>query len=323
MKIGKEKLKRWVKQSWIWMLRNDMFIFLIFVAIASLFWWGRTMSSPREATISLPITYTDISNQIVFTNPLPSQIDVTLRDNGKVLRQINHAAPSISISLADRLVEEEGTIVLSADILRGKIQDILPGSTSIQLIRPENITTSYIRQASKVVPIALQASWMLSDQYQLAHAPTLFPQEVEIFGSRSAIALVDTIKTESMVITNLKDTLQRILSLVSPSGLRVMPQTTTLTLIAEQFTDKSFTLPIQIEGIPEEEIIHTFPSEVTVTVRVGISNFAKVSPQDFHAVCQYPSTPVSVLPIEIVHTNPYITLLRTNIREIEYIIERK
>ena len=70
------------------------------------------------------------------------------------------------------------------------------------------------------------------------------------------------------------------------------------------------------------EIIHLFPQEVTITVRVGISNFANVKSEQFQAVCQYPTQPVSTLPIKIMHNNSYITQMRTSIRDVEYIIER-
>ena len=95
-----------------------------------------------------------------------------------------------------------------------------------------------------------------------------------------------------------------------------------LELAKEQFTDKTFTLPIQVNNLPAQETIHLFPQEVVVTVRVGISHFAQINEADLQAVCPYPTKGAATLPIEIIHTNPNITQIRTNIREVEYIIER-
>lgn len=321
-KLNVKIFKRYFKHLWIWMLRNDVFIFLVFVAIATLFWWGRAMSSPRETTISLPITYTDIPSQVVFTQSLPSHIDVTLRDNGKLLRYIKHTSPSIVIDLADRLNDEEGVLILSSDVLRPKIQDILPGSTIIQQIRPESIEAAYQHQNSKVVPIQLQASWTLKNQYQLSCPPAVTPAEIEIYGAQNDIEAIDYILTDSIVFYALNDTLQKKIPLRIPRNIRSNIQDVEVTFIAEQFTDKSFTIPIRIENAPKNEIIHLFPQEVTITVRVGISNFANVKSEQFQAVCQYPTQPVSTLPIKIMHNNSYITQMRTSIRDVEYIIER-
>lgn len=322
-KLTTDIIKRYFKQTWIWMLRNDAFIFLVFVAIATLFWWGRAMSSPREVTISLPITYTDIPSQIVFHKPLPNQIDITMRDNGKLLRYIKHTSPIIIVDLASRFNEETGTLVLSSDILRPKIQDILPGTTIIQQIRPETIETTYQRQESKIVPINLQASWTLANQYQLVSQPIVEPMEIEIYGSQQDIETIDSIFTDSLFVSALNDTLSQEVSLIIPQGIRTNTQKVTATFIAEQFTDKSFTIPIQVENIPNNISLHLFPQEVTITIRVGISNFSKITPEDFRAVCLYPLEPTSTLPIQIKYNNPYIMHMRTNIRDVEYIIENR
>lgn len=320
--LFKENIKRYIKQAWLWMLRNDVFVFLLFMAIATLFWWGRTMSSPREVTITLPITYTDISKNIVFEKDLPASLDITIRDNGKVLRQISHTTPSITINVADKLKEDKGKMLITAEVLRPKIQDILPGSTIIQHIKPEVIESAYVRQEKKLIPIKLRANWTLDDQYQLSKAPTINPTHVEIFGTYNEIATIDSILTDSITLHNIKDSICKNISLLVPKGIRVIPTSTMLTLVPEQFTDKSFTLPIHVDNLPEDETIHLFPQELTITVRVGMSHFSQVQSQDFHATCPYPTSEQQTLPVSIIHNNPHVTLLRTNTREVEYIIER-
>lgn len=141
------------------MVRKDAIIYLLFVGLATLFWWGRAMSSQRNIEVKLPVEYTHVPAQVVFETPLPTQLEVTLRDNGRLLRQVQHTKPTVTIPLADKLQEQNGTLQLSTDVLRQKIQDNLPGSTAIQQIRPEEITTNYYVEATKQVPIRLCATW--------------------------------------------------------------------------------------------------------------------------------------------------------------------
>ena len=317
-----ETIRTRLIQAWIWMLRHDAFIYLVFIAIATLFWWGRAMTSSREATVSLPITYTDIPPEIVFEQDLPLSLHITLRDNGKLLRQVAHTSPTINISLADRLTDESGDLLLSADILRPKIQDILPGSTTIQMIRPETIESAYHRQEKKCVPIQLIASWTIAQQHQLATQPIVNPTEIEIFGKREQLDSIDCIRTDSFYIKDLHDTVCYSTALIIPQGIRTLVNQVDITLIAEQFTDKNFTLPIQVTNVPAGENVHLFPQQVSVTVRVGISHFAQIQASDFQAICAYPEQATTTLPIQIIHSNPHITQIRTNIREVEYIIER-
>ena len=57
-------LKQTFTQIWIWMVRKDAFIYILFVGLAFLFWWGRAMSSQRELTIKLPVEYTHVPAQL-------------------------------------------------------------------------------------------------------------------------------------------------------------------------------------------------------------------------------------------------------------------
>ena len=152
----------------MWMLQRDALIYLLFVGLATLFWWGRAMSSQREIDMRLPITYIDLHAQVVFDNPLPTHLKITLRDNGRILRQIQHTKPNLVISIDNKLEKTDGKLQLSTELLRQKVQDILPGSTTIQQINPEDITADYHIESTKTVPIHLRADWRLENQYQLS-----------------------------------------------------------------------------------------------------------------------------------------------------------
>ena len=95
-----------------------------------------------------------------------------------------------------------------------------------------------------------------------------------------------------------------------------------MTWLSEQFTDKSFVIPIQVRDLPASESIHLFPQEVSIVVRVGVSHFAQVTEKDFQVYCYYPTSQQQTLHVNIETNNPFITKMRSNIREVEYIIKR-
>lgn len=311
------------KQILAWLVQKDALIYLLFVGLATLFWWGRAMSSQRNIEVKLPVEYTQVPAQVVFSTPLPTHLEVVLRDNGRLLRQIQHTKPTVTISLADKLSETHGTLQLSTDVLRQKIQDNLPGSTAIQQIRPEEITTTYYVEATKKVPIRLCATWTLEKQYQLAEPPVLEPAWVNIYGTQEAIDTIDSISTDSVIVEKLQDQVQRDVALLIPADIRTDKQTITATWTAEIFTEKSLVIPIEVHHLPDNEVIHLFPQTTTITARVGISHFADLTEEDFKAVCEYPEQAQNTLPVTIICNNPYVTQMRASIREVEYIIEKK
>lgn len=323
MRIDIPHITQKAKKLLAWLVQKDALIYLLFVGLATLFWWGRAMSSQREVEVKLPVEYTQVPAQVVFNTPLPTHLEVVLRDNGRLLRQIQHTKPTVTISLADKLNETHGTLQLSTDVLRQKIQDNLPGSTAIQQIRPEEITTTYYVEAAKKVPIRLCATWTLEKQYQLAEPPVLEPAWVNIYGTQEAIDTIDSISTDSVIVEKLQDQVQRDIALLIPAGIRTDKQTITVTWTAEIFTEKSLVIPIEVHHLPDNEVIHLFPQTTTITARVGISHFADLTEADFKAVCEYPAQAQNTLPVTIICNNPYVTQMRASIREVEYIIEKK
>lgn len=322
MQLNTAHIKKFIKQLWIWMVRKDVLIYLLFVGLVALFWWGRTMSSQREIDINLPITYAGIPTQVVIDSPLPSHIKVTLRDNGRVLRQVQHTKPTVTITLTEKFTSKNGKLLIPTEIIRSKIQDVLPGTTTIQQIHSDKIDIAYHIESTRSVPIKICAQWTLEEQYQLSAPPILDPAYVDIYGTQQTIDAIDSICTESIIIDRISNSVQKTLSLCVPEGVRIPTATTTVTWQAEQFTEKSFVIPIEIEGLPEGETMHLLPKETTVTIRVGIPHFTDVSIQDFRAVCQYPTQMQPTLPIVVTCNDPQITQVRTSIHEVEYIIER-
>ena len=315
-----DHIRKQAKRLWLWLLRNDIVIFLLFVGLVSIFWWGRTMSSPRDIYLHVTVSYTGISKQIIFAEELPTSITLMVRDNGQELRKITQQDLQVSINLTPYLSEETGVVSLSAEVLRPRLQDILPGSTTIQQITPEAIESAYYVQKMKTVPVHVQSQISAATQYQLVGNEKITPNYVQIFGNQDDIDRIEYILTDSIRIADLRDTISLSAPLLVPAGIRVHPESVQVEWQAEQFTEKSFILPIQSVGMPEGKQMRLFPQQVNVTVRVGISHFTEVQEFDFQAVCYYPTEQCDALPIEVKTTNPHISNIRISPSSVEYLI---
>ena len=281
------------------------------------------MSSPRDIDLRIPINYVGINGQVVFSEELPTHLTVTIRDNGKQLRQIAKQHLQLNLDLTQYLAFEKGNISLSAEILRPKLQDLLPGSTAVQHISPEDIQTEYNVLRQKLVPVHVAAQVTAAAQHQLVGEPQVTPNQVYIYGTQADIDSIEYITTDSLRYTNLRDSIQITAQLVAPQHIRVHPKQVTAKWQAEQFTEKTFTLPIYTVGTPDNQYIRLFPQQVDVVIRVGISHFAQVASNDLQAICRYPKQPSKSLPVEIITENTYISDIRFSPTEVEYIVEKK
>ena len=313
-------VRKQAKRLCVWLLKKDVLIFLVFVGLVSIFWWGRTMSSPRDIDLRVAINYTGVPEQVVFKSSLPKSMKVVVRDNGQQLRKIRQQDLNLTINLTPFLSEENGILILTADVLRPRLQDILPGSTSIQQIDPERIESAYYVQQQKTVPVRVQAQLTVASQHQLVGETQITPANVQVYGGKEAIEQIDCIFTDSVHIADLREEKTVEVALVVPEQVRVSPKQVQVTWKAEAFTEKSFTLPVEVLGVPHGKYIRLFPQQVTVTMRVGVSHFAQVQEADLRAVCNYPNKPCYALPIEVITDNPYISNIRISPSSVEYLI---
>jgi hypothetical protein len=284
VKFTFQPYKRKAIHLWNWLLSKDILIFLLFIGLVSAFWWGRSMTSSRDGNIRVELNYSGVDNRVVFSTPLPSYITVNVRDNGRQLRLLSKQDLNLTINLSTLFVEQKGTLHITAETLRPRLQDILPGSTIIQQFSPEQITNTYDIQSLKHVPIILQSRIEYAPQHQLKSLPKLSMDSVCIYGQEKTLENIQGIYTDTLTITNLRDSVTQDVALQIPTDIRCTTNQIQVLVQAEQFTDKSFKIPICTHNVPQGEHIRLFPQETTVVVRVGISHYPQVTVEDIMAV---------------------------------------
>lgn len=312
------QIRRRAKSIWIWLQRKDAFIFLLFVGLTSIFWWGRMMSSPRDIEMTIPVTYSGYSDQVIFDCELPKELTLQIHDIGHQLRSLLQKNLSLNIDLSPYIREKQGNVTLSDKELNSLLKKILPSSTSIKQIKPIEIKFGYIVQQCKTVPIKLQAKITPAYQYQFVGNIEVVPSSVQIFGEQSAIDAISSINTEDYQAKDLRTSLNTTLKLIVPSGIRVQPSVVTLKCAVEQLTEKTFTLPVTIENPPADKEIQIYPEEVKVTVRVGLPHYDEISANDLRAFCHYSENGTDELSVELEEYSPYISDFRVSPSSVKY-----
>ena len=289
-------------------VRKDIFTFLLFVVLAAFMWYGHAMQSVRNTRVPVCIQYTGKPGSIGFVGDgLPDTIMIEVRDAGARLNAYHRETLRLTIDLHTYIHGDKGTIYVPSDVLRRSISDILQGTSRLIETSPEEISCSYFTEQEKSVEVVFGGTIHLANEYQLAQAPQLGTTRIKIYGQDKALSTVDTIYTAALTLHNVSDTSHVRLALVIPPGMRAEQDSIDLRIVTERFTEKKFTLPVHMIGVPEGYTMRLFPPEVEVSVRVGMSHFAQVQAGDIRAVCTYTPERKDELDVELRYSNPYIT----------------
>lgn len=304
-------------------MRRDVLTFLLFVVIATLVWYGHAMQSVRNTRVPVLIQYTGKPDAIGLKAPgLPDTVMIEVRDAGARLNTYHRDPLHLTIDLHSYIHGEKGRIYIPSDALRRSISDILQGTSRLIETQPEDITCDFFTEQEKSVLLVFRGDLKTANEYQIIGQPTLARKRMKIFGDEKTLSAIDTLYTEPQDLSEVSDTMRVRCAIEVPQGVRAEEDSVELCIIAERFTEKKFTIPVHIKGVPEGYHIRLFPKEVEVSVRVGLNHFSQVKANDIHATCAYSPERTDKLDVEISYTNPYITAAWAYPGVVEFILEQ-
>jgi hypothetical protein len=293
------------------------------VVIATLVWYGHAMQSVRNTRVPVLIQYTGKPDAIGLKAPgLPDTVMIEVRDAGARLNTYHRDPLHLTIDLHSYIHGEKGRIYIPSDALRRSISDILQGTSRLIETQPEDITCDFFTEQEKSVLLVFRGDLKTANEYQIIGQPTLARKRMKIFGDEKTLSAIDTLYTEPQDLSEVSDTMRVRCAIEVPQGVRAEEDSVELCIIAERFTEKKFTIPVHIKGVPEGYHIRLFPKEVEVSVRVGMNHFSQVKADDIHATCAYSPERTDKLDVEISYTNPYITAAWAYPGVVEFILEQ-
>ena len=302
---------------------KDALVYLSFVLLATIMWFTNAFSTRREVTIAVPVTYTHIPNDYILTETPPKHVQVSLEDEGVDLFRNRRRPYELQFDLSGYIVGEEGSFVVTMDEVRQAITQQLVGDASLVAFTPEILSGSYTRQHEKVVPIVYTGQVKPAAQHQLCSDIHLYPDSTHVYGTEQDLAAISYIETALTDYEGVQDTFATRVALMAPLGLRIQPDSVRLQVVAEQFTEKAMQLSICAPDLSlQGQVLHLFPSQVTVTFRVGTTWFTHVNQSDIDVYVDMPQTGTDHLPVMVECYNPHITHIRIKPEEVEYLIEK-
>ena len=305
---------------------KDILSFLFFLALASTFWFVHALGKERETNITVPVRYVGIPINVAITNSPPSEISLDIKDQGLRLFDYSkrHITP-LTIDLS-RVFYQKGEILITPDLLSGRIRRYLKPTTSILNIYPDSILIQYEKLGVKTVPIKLNSKIGLANQYKLSNDVQLDPNIVTIFGPKRMLDRIKFVQTDYLELKNLNDTSYYSCELKPIKLVRFSVKHTKVSVFVEPFTERKVQITVTAINCPQYTSIRTFPTFVNVTYTVGLSKFYTLSPTDLQVYLDYNDLKLSKQSkqiLKIKNNTSHISNIRISPSEVEFILEEK
>lgn len=277
-KSVEKKIKAFLhRQQW-----KEALVFLAFVLLAFGFWLLQSLQQEYEIEISIPVRYKNVPNDIAFVGIAPTRILAKVKDKGSVL--LNYSFGRTFVPIEVNMKESEGKsgdIIISQREIENDILKQLIATTTLVEYAPSKLEITYSQRMHKEIPVAFDGDIETAPGFQLSGDILIKPSAVNVYASKTVLDTLTFIKTVPTRITKGNRTIIRTLSLQKVNGANLDPETVTVTIPIEEYTEKTLEIPVICTSIPKQYTVRIFPPSVKVNCSVPLSRFKELSEEQF------------------------------------------
>lgn len=312
---------------------QKVLVFLFFVAISTLIWFFNALGKDYSTYISFPVRYNNIPAGKVLVNKLPERLLLRVNAKGNTIfkyklgSNINPVVFDVKSFAPDNMTQsgKQEFFVLTS-LARERLQGQLNQDIQITDIEPDTLFFKFANTLSKTVNVTADVSVSLKKQYMQKGDIRINPDSITISGPGNIIDTINTVTTEFYHFKNIEDTVSKTLDIIPINNVKFSEDEARVTINVERFTESEVQIPVRVINLPDTIQLKTFPRQVTVTFRVGLTDYEKISPEMFRAVVKFDSVllynPPKKLDVHLERYPGFITTVNYNPTSVDFILEK-
>lgn len=305
---------------------KQLLIFLLFVAISAMFWILQSLNNKEEVAVNIPLNYTNVPRNIIFTNNPQQYVPVVVRDKG--LNLINYSLNRVRPINVDfeKYDKEHGRMVINHSQLLSIVHGSMSSSAELVSMHADSILITFAERRGDMIRVRLDSDITPAHNFIQTHEAYVSPNTVRIYADSSIIKGLDFVETEPLVLSDLRDTTVMTVKIKPIEGVKIVPDAVTVTIPVEELIIKKMTLPISTVNFPDYISVITFPAAAEVSCFVPLSMFPEVDTSDFRIVVDYMQLNkkrTNKLPLNLKRFPNYVRNIDIVPDSIEYILEEK
>ena len=268
---------------------KNMFAVLFFLMMAFIFWLMLFFQKENvEGTYRFALKYTNIPEDVVFNNPLPQFIDISISDNGSEIFKLDITKKdSLEIDVSE--ITDGGTNILQGEEFRQLLSSQFATSTRIRGYYPMTVSLATSKLESKELKVTFDGEITTSRANLMADSIIFIPASVIAYGSKESLSNLNTAITEYTIFKNINATSQLPIAIYPVEGVKFSPTEVDIYIPVVEYTEQSFEIPIKATHLPRNLDVKFFPSRATVSFSVTLDAYREITPEDFAIELDYRS----------------------------------
>jgi len=307
-------------------------VFLICLAIATVFWFLNALNKEYTVELSFPVRYTNMPKNKVLSNSPPDHFILKVNSYGfTILRHKLSMAFSPLIfnvnEFTGKKMENSPNSIfgISSRQFINRIAEQVSNELQIIEIQPDSIYFEFDRIVQRQVKVKPNLTYTLKKQFFLSDDIICKPESVLVSGPESMLDTIQYVYTKYQHYNDLDKNIQRNVLLETYKNLEIDPKRIILNIPLEEFTEKQLLVPIQVENAPSDTSIKLFPDKAKVSFLIGLSSFSEITENEFVLTVPYSEilNKKEMLDITVTSKPQHILSVSVAPERVEYLIEKR
>ena len=315
-------------------VNKQFLIFLFFLAFSGIFWLLMALNETYEREFSVELRMSNVPQNVVVTNDMPSTVRVTIRDKGYMILAYTYGdvLRPLWIDFPTYSNGKDYGLVPIPDLVKQLYQKLYKSSKVVSM-KPDKVEFYYNFGTKKKFPVRVAGVIKPGGSYYLSYL-RFTPDSVTVYGTPAVLDSIRAVYTTRQHITNFSDTMTVNATLAKIRGTKIVPDSVRMKLYPDVLTEETVEVPIEAVNMPEGTALRTFPSKVPVRFVVGANHLKNMPknvttkdllPTGFRVVANYNTiiaNPSDKCHLTLVATPERVHNARLDIAEVDNLIEK-
>ena len=272
--MGKEKDK--LDKMWRSLRTSSRFhsliSFLIFVAIAAIFWLIMTLNDSVTETFRVKLRIENVPDTVTFISDPPADLHVTIRDKGtNLLRSGVIKGPEIAVNFRD--YADNGVFRLSRSDINSQLKTVFGNTAQISASSLDSLLVYYTTKKGKRVPIVVDVDASAASGYIISGKPRPEESGVLIYSRGNETDTITHVVTEHLVRRNLSESTSFPVGFLPIRNVKIVPASVKVSVPVQPLVRKETFATVEAINIPDGISLLLFPNRVPVSCFVPMNMF--------------------------------------------------
>lgn len=298
-------------------------IFLVFVAIAALFWFILALNDSVQDDFEVKVNIYNVPDSVTFITIPPQKIHVMVRDQGTNLWR-NGVFGNAQVNIDFKDFSSDGQFKMRHSELTAALKNVFGPSASLLSSSVDSLSLTYTTLPGKRVPVVVSANLSTAVGKIISERPTVTPSSVVVYSIRSVIDTISKVYSEHFSRQNLEETIDVPVKLQGMPNVRMEPSAVNVKVEVEPLVKKRATVNLQVQNLPEGMDLLLFPSVANVEYYLPMSRFNATSDDRIEVSVDFEDIhdDVRKLPVNLVYQDQNLLNLQVLTDSVEYTLVR-